>query len=185
LLVTVDASGKAQPEFKPLDVFRWAEVTVHAETVATIADAVDNAAKAIDDARQEADARPVAVRIRMACADELYRQVAEDLEQFRFELAARAGDQVWVEKIKLEQVGETREVAPAITGDATSELRVTLSDLRSDAEATKAIFAAGDCGKLRKMLPPDFRGIFSGDNDGDIFDVAALLLTSGALEDAE
>ncbi len=182
LLVTVDPSERAQPDFQPLDVFRWVEVAVGAQAAVSTADAVELTVQAIDDARQEADHRPLAVRVRLACAAGVYRQVTEDMERFRFELAAQAGNQVWVEKIKPEHVGETREEVPAITGDALSELRGTLADLRSDPEATKAIFAGGDCGKLRKVLPPDLRNVFDEQNHDDFFDLATVLLSAGTGE---
>jgi DNA repair exonuclease SbcCD nuclease subunit len=183
LLVTMDADGRAQPEFRALDVFRWAEVVVEAQAATSLEHAVDIAAEAIDDARTEADGRPLAVRVRPTYASDVYRKVAENLEQFRFELVARAGDEVWVEKIKPQHVGEAQEEAPAITGDAVSELRATLADLRSDPEVTKAIFAEGDCGRLRKVLPGDLRNVLDDKNHQDIFDLAAVLLNAGQREE--
>jgi DNA repair exonuclease SbcCD nuclease subunit len=183
LLVTVDEGGRAQPEFRALDVFRWAELTVEARAATSKAEALDITAKAIEDARQEVEDRPVAVRVRVACAPDVYRQVAEDLVQFRFDLAAQAGNQVWVEKIKPQAIEETQEAAPAITGDAASELRGSLADLRADPDATKATFAEGDCGKLCKLLHGDFRKVLQDQNLNDIFELATVLLSAGQTEE--
>jgi DNA repair exonuclease SbcCD nuclease subunit len=180
LIVTVDESGLAHPEFRALDVFRWTEVVVEATSAASMEDAVDLASKAIDDARQGADERPLAARIRVACTANVYAKLAVNLEQFRFELAARAGDQVWIERIKLSQPEETVGETPAFSGDAASELRRTLAEFRSDPEMIKAVFAVGDCGKLRKVLPEDLRNILDATDHDDIFDRASVLLSTGS-----
>jgi DNA repair exonuclease SbcCD nuclease subunit len=178
LLVTVDAAGNAQPEFRALDVFRWAEIAIDVQAAVAKADVLSLASQAIDDARQEADGRRLAVRVRLACGADVYRKAVEDLEQFRFDLAAKAGDQVWVEKIKPQYVRATRETAPTITGDAASELRATLADLRSDPEEIEAIFADGECGKLRKLLRAELRDVMDEKNYDDIFDLATVLLSA-------
>jgi len=179
LLVTVDDGGRVQSEFRPLDVFRWSAVVVEAHAAPTMEEALNTAAKAIDDAREEADDRPLGARVRLACSPGVYRHVAQDLEQFRFNLASLAGNQVWIEKIKLQLVGESQESASAITGDAASELRATLSDLRSDSEKIEAIFAEGDCGKLRKLLHAELRYVLDDQNSDEIFDLATVLLSAG------
>ena len=47
LLVNVDASGQAVPEFRPLDVFRWETVLVNAAAAESIAEVIDAAARAL------------------------------------------------------------------------------------------------------------------------------------------
>ena len=99
--------------------------------------------------RQGADGLPLAVRVLLSCLETVYRQVAEDLDQFRFELAARSSDQVWVEKIKPQQVADSPEAVPDITGDAATELRATLAELRSDPKRSRHL-AAGDAANSEK-----------------------------------
>lgn len=183
LLVTVDAARRAQTSFRALDVFRWAETVVDAMAATSLADAVDIATRTIDDEKQGADGRPLAVRVRLSCSANMYRLVAEDLDQFRYEIAARAGDQVWVEKIKPRQVEKTQEAAATITGDAASELRVTLADLLSDPASIKAIFTEGECGKLRKVLTGDLRNILDEPDHKDIFELASAFLNAGSSEE--
>jgi hypothetical protein len=160
-----------------------AEVGIDAQSAASLADTIEVAAKAIDEARQDADGRPLAVRVRVACAPDVYRKVVDRLEQFRFELAAAAGHQVWVEKIKPQCGGETEKAPSAIMGDAASELRATLAEFGSDPDAVKDIFAAGDFGKLRKVLPTDLRNFLDDRNYDDIFDLASVLLSAGRGEE--
>jgi DNA repair exonuclease SbcCD nuclease subunit len=185
LLVTVDDAKRAQTSFRSLDVFRWAEVSVDGVEASSLTDAVDIAVRTIDDERQNAEGRPLAVRVRLTCSASIYRRVAEDLDQFRFELAARAGDQVWIEKIKPKQVDEPGEGAPTITGAASSELRATLEEYRSNPEAIKAVFSAGDCGRLRKALPSELRNILDDKNYDEIVERATVFLGGSLKEEDE
>jgi DNA repair protein SbcD/Mre11 len=178
LLVTVDAHWRADPEFRPLDVFRWEEVAVDAAEAASITEALDAAVKALADARDQAEGRHLAARIVLSCCDAVHRQIAENMTEFRADLIGQAGPSIWVEKIRLAIIGAKQDSEPVLTGDADSELRAVLAELRLDPEAAKAIFAAGDCGKLKKLLPSELRGVFSDRRD-DIFDLAATLLRGG------
>jgi DNA repair protein SbcD/Mre11 len=178
LLVTVDAHGQAAPEFRALDVFRWENVAVDAAEAGSSAEALDATAKALADARDQAEGRKLAARILLSCCDRVHRQIAENMAEFRFDLAGQAGLSVWVEKIKLTIVGDKQEFEPVLTRDADSELRAVLAEYRSDSEAAQALFGAGDCGKLKKVLPTEIRGVFGDDRD-EIFDLAAMLLRGG------
>jgi exonuclease SbcD len=192
LLVTVDAHGRAEPEFRALDVFRWEVVAVDASEAASIAEAKDAAVKALADARDQAEGRPLAARVTVSCRDTIFRRIADNMDEFRFDLAGQAGRDVWVEKIKLALVGEVQRVESTVTGDAASELRAVLSELLADPAETKELFASGDCGKLKKVLPSELcdvleanpnevsevRDVFIANRD-EIFDRAAVLLRGG------
>jgi exonuclease SbcD len=185
LLVTVDDARKVETSFRALDVFRWAEVAVDAVAATSLADAVESAAKTIDDERQDTDGRPLAVRVRLSCSATVFRLVADDLDHFRYELAARVGEQVWVEKIKPRQVDEAEEQVPTVSGDAASELRATLAELRADPEALRAVFSAGECSKLRKALLNEHRTMLDGKDCDEIIEMAAVFLGGGPMEEDE
>ncbi len=193
LLVTVDAHWRADPQFRPLDVFRWAEVPVDSAAAESREEAMDAAVKALADARDQAEGRPLAARVILSCCEAVHRQIAENMTEFRFDLAGQAGPGVWVEKVKLALVGEEQRVVSTVTGDAASELRAVLAEFRSDPAAAKGIFSSGDCGRLRKLLPLGIRDVREISRDGiseevrelfdanrdDIFDRAATLLSGG------
>src|SRR5205814_618506 len=98
-----------------------------------------------------------------------------------FDLAGQAGGDVWIEKIKLVCAEEEPIAEPTLTEDAVSELLAVLAELRGDGESAKAVFASGDCGKLRNVLPANLRGVFESDLDG-ILDRAGSLLAIGRAE---
>jgi len=181
LLVTVNSHGVTEPEFRALDVFRWEVLPVNATEAGSTAEALDAAVNAVADAKVQAEGRPLAARVVLACRDVLYRQLAKDLKQFRFDLAGQAGGDAWIEKIKLAIVGEKESAEVTFLGDAAAELRSILTELRSDLHAARSVFASGDCGKLMHLLPPELRDVLDNNRD-DIFDRATALLGAGASE---
>lgn len=183
LLVSVDAQQRAIVDFQAIDVFRWAEVKVDAKTAGSTADALLAAQTAIAEQRDQAEGRPLAVRIVVTCGDGAQRQVVADVEQFRADLAGRVDPDIWVEKIRFERVGATTDPLESLTGDADSELRAALSELRNDSVSTSELFNEGDCGKLKKALPPELRTTLEKRRE-DIFSLARSFLESAA-EDNE
>ena len=62
LLVAVDDHGRAEREFRPLDVFRWKVVAVDGTDAESIPESLDLAAKALAEASSQADGRQLAAR---------------------------------------------------------------------------------------------------------------------------
>jgi DNA repair exonuclease SbcCD nuclease subunit len=183
LLVTVTPDGLAEPEFRPVDVFRWGIVSVAVSDAESPTEALDAAALAVADAKLQADGRPLAARVMLSCREPLYRRLAAGLKEFRLDLASHAGCEVWIEKVKLATLGQEVVDDPRPNGDATAELRGALAELRFDLEAARVAFASGDCGKLVRLLPPDVRGAIDANRDA-IFDRATVLLGAVAPEQA-
>ncbi len=181
LLVTVSSDGLAEPEFHPVDVFRWESVSAVATEAQSSMEALEAAALAVAEAKFHADGRPLAARVMLSCREPMYRQLAAGLKQFRLDLASQAGCDVWIEKVKLVIGGQEAPAEAVVTEDAAAELRSVLGELRSDLDAAHAAFAAGDCGKLLKLLPPEVRGIIDASRD-DILDRSTALLDAIASE---
>lgn len=175
LLVTVDHRGRATPEFRALDVFRWERIDVDATSAETVAEALTTATEAVASARDGTDGRPTAARVRLTCAPRVYREIMGNPEAFRMDLAGQAGRDVWIEKTKLLQAGADQGSQPTLGGEATSELLATLTELRSDPASVSAVLTDGVCGKIRKTLPPEVRDAFGAQLD-DIWDRASALL---------
>lgn len=177
LLVSVDGNGQAVPEFRSLDVFRWETVAVNAATAETVADVLESARAALSDARDGADGRPLAARLVISCSESMSLSIAADPEQFRADVRGQAGSDVWIEKIKLAHTPAPQAEEPTLSEDAASELRAVLDDLRSQPDDAKAVFAAGDCGRLLNRLPPDLRAALE-QSWSDVFARASALLQS-------
>jgi DNA repair exonuclease SbcCD nuclease subunit len=181
LLVTVDASGNALPEFRPLDVFRWEIVHVNAATAESVSDALESARTTIAEARDNADGRPLAARVIIRCSESIALSLASNPEQFSADLRGQVGGDVWIEKIKLAHSRVARADLATLSEDASSELRAVLDELQSRPDEARAIFTSGDCGKLLNRLPHDLRAAFEQSWD-EVFDRASALLRAGAAE---
>ncbi len=157
LLVKVDGRNVARPEFRALDVFRWEEVAVDAINSTTLDDAIEAAVKEVADASAQADGRTLAVRVKVSCNESIHRHITENMERFRFDLAAQVGSDVWIEKIRPKLVVERQREDSNGGGDAGAELRTVLAGLRSNPQSMDSIFASDDCGRLKKALPHELR----------------------------
>jgi len=175
LIVEVDASDRAKPEFHALDVFRWEHLKVDAsehERLADVKAAVDDA---ISEARGKAEGRPLAVRVEISLRPETYVEISKNPVEFRLDLAASAGRDVWIEKVKLVRAAVAETAGFTLEDDARAELFGALTALRSDTE--KDPFAEGDLGKLRKLLPADILKSFDS-QQSEVWERAAALLQS-------
>jgi DNA repair protein SbcD/Mre11 len=181
LLVTVDGDARAITEFRPLDVFRWGTVAVDALTAESVVDVLELARTELSDARDRADGRPVAARVVISCSEAVGSSLAADPEQFRADLRGQAGADVWIEKIKITPICTAPVEEPTLSEDAASELRAVLAELRSQPDDTRAVFAAGECGKLLNRIPPDLRNAFEQSWD-DVFTRASALLQARPTE---
>lgn len=175
LLVSVDAGRQVNVDFRALDVFRWAVVSIKVGAGCSFEQAVEATADAIEEKRLDADGRPIGVRVELTCEADLFRRLADGLDGFRFELAALAGDQVWIEKVRPRLPATSPNTSIGLAGDAASELHTTLAEMRADPSTPKQLFARGDCDNLRKKLPSDFRKLFD-DQHEEIFDLAMAFL---------
>ncbi len=90
---------------------------------------------------------------------------------------------MWIEKIKVAPTCTAQAEEPTLSEDAASELRAVLDELRSHPDDARSVFAAGDCGKLVKRLPPDLRAAFEQSWD-DVFARTLALLQARPLESA-
>ena len=183
LLVTVDGYERAVTEFRPLDVFRWETVAVDASTAESVADVMESALAELTDARDRADGRPLAARVVISCSESVRSYLAANPEQFRADLRGQAGAQVWIEKIKIALLDTAPVEEQTLSEDAASELRAVLDELRCQTDDARAVFAAGDCGRLLNRLPPDLRNAFEQSWD-DVFARASALLQGTPRESA-
>ena len=175
LLVTVDGGARAVTDFRALDVFRWETVTVDASAGESVADVLESAMAELTDARDRSDGRPLAARVVISCSESVRSCLASDPEQFRADLRGQAGAGVWIEKIRVTPISTRPVEEPTLSEDAASELRAVLDGLRSQPDGARAVFAAGECGKVLNRLPPDLRNAFEQSWD-DVFARALALL---------
>jgi DNA repair exonuclease SbcCD nuclease subunit len=163
LLVSVDSSGRTEPEFRPLDVFRWIARSVDVTGMRSVDEVLDAAGAAVSDAAGLADVQAAALRIELAgrspLHDALEAQYESLTDQVRSLALGEFGGRLWLERLVIRTSREDAATEPetVLTEDALSEIRGVLSDLRSDPRQIAAWLEDDECGNLLKKLPPEIR----------------------------
>lgn len=162
LLVTVDDSGRATPEFRALDVFRWNLCRVEADGAVDAEDLLGRVADRVAGLVEAGEGRPVAARVEVAGACRAHDRVGRDPEGWAQQVRAAAidasGGRVWVEKVKI-RTKPPRDAVPAADLDGPiGELLGYLGELRDDPARFEQLVAE-TLGELRTRLPFDMREI--------------------------
>jgi len=185
-LVTVVDGAVTGVEHRELDVLRWSlcEVDVggSADTPdAAVDEALSRVAGALQQALDDADGRPVAVRLILTGVSAAHAELQAEREHWEQEFRAVAtglgGAGVWLEKLVL-HTRSPRSVS-GVADDALGGLLTTLAALKSSPDDEALADLAGDFSALSRKLPADLR---SGPDPFDPADPAQL---RGALSDVE
>jgi DNA repair protein SbcD/Mre11 len=184
-LITV-RPGRTDVVHRDLDVVRWAQIEVDASGAADLEEVCTAARAGINQARDEAEGRPVAARIvvsgRSAAHAELWRE-RERLEAELRVLAQDYGD-VWLEKVRVTTSPPQLSGDPAAEGVGAGELIEgilrTAQELRADGDALrKAIEKSQLWHKIPKeVLGPEHLDMTVQQWQGQLLDEAADLLTA-------
>ena len=159
-LITVDHGRIASVEARALDVVRWAQLTVDAESASEVDDVADRARASLEAAVRTAEGRLLAARLTVVGRSAAHARIEAEPAAFEARLRALAsdvgdGERVWLEKIAL------RTAAPFDLGgaierdDAVGELVRALRGMAGD-EALLAELCA-ELGELRAKLPAELR----------------------------
>ncbi|MCC6156931.1 MAG: DNA repair exonuclease [Deltaproteobacteria bacterium] len=173
MMVRVTDGRVAEPEFVALDAARWALVEVDAAGCGDGETAIERVEAAAAGSIDEAEGRPVALRIRVRGSCPAHRDIVADHERWTAE-ARQAVTNVsrsrgWVEKVAWETSAPTD--AKSIGSDFDLEriaddpelVAAAMIEMRKDDEA------------LKKKLPRDLHDLFGADNAPDAADTCALL----------
>ena len=165
LVVRVGTDRTAKPVFHPLDVFRWAKLTIDCTNMADRDAILNRAADEFDAAIQHSEGRPLAVRVELTGATALHDGLLADAEGLSSALRGRAfeqGDRLWIEKVHV-QTSRSMEDQPDDTlgEDALSELEAVIADWHADRTKVEAVLAEGDVAALAGKLPSELQ---RGDN---------------------
>jgi hypothetical protein len=156
-LVAVDDGKIASVEHHPLDVLRWAVCDADVSEAADMDAVLDCAQAALSRQKDDADGRPLAVRLRLSgsCAAhaELHAHEEQCIAELR-SLAGRMGD-VWVEKVVL-QTGFRLETA-FLRQRSDSLGHILQSIDRWDENASDFDELIRSLDDLKRRLPPELR----------------------------
>jgi len=154
MLVTVDAKGRPEADFRALDVLRWVRISVDASGLEDGYEVIDRVSERIEACLEENEGLPLAARVEIIGMSVAHRDLVSDPERWGNEIrsaAVSAGSgQVWVEKIGLHTISMARMDAGR-TGGPIDELLQYLDDLGADPEQLAGL--AKDLADLTKRLP--------------------------------
>ena len=105
LLVHVDDDHTVSREFVPLDVFRWEQCRLDASQAESPEGVLDLFDAGLRQQLQSVEGRPLAVRVEVQGATEAHAALVSSPDQWvneiRNQAMSLAGDQVWIEKVRL------------------------------------------------------------------------------------
>ena len=164
MLVTVDDSGRANTDFRSLDVIRWLKCEVDASGAESGYDVVDQIYGRLENLLEQSDDRPLIVRIEVFGASKAHDGIAANPERWRNEIRSAAidlgGGRIWIEKVNLHtkppferQVGELAE-------GPLGELLGLLDEIRSDPGRLRTLGESLD--DLLKKLPREVKDPHDG-----------------------
>jgi DNA repair exonuclease SbcCD nuclease subunit len=163
LLVTVGSDGRCEPEFRPLDVFRWERLPIDVSRMVSTDEIVEGVAAGFFDALCAADGQALGVRVELTGETPLHETLEAESIRLTDELRSRAisesSGQLWLEKLVVRTSGLTvsDESTSALREDALTEIAGVIAELRADAQLVSTLLKEGDCGDLFKKLPPECR----------------------------
>jgi exonuclease SbcD len=135
VLVTVDDRGRAEIEFKPLDVIRWEIVTVDSNGAENGYTVMDRFCNRLDTLLEKNEDRPLVVRVVIQGETTAHSELLANVDRWGNEIRAVAldtsGHRVWIEKIKFHTRLPTSE-KDLQTGDGAMGELVRLFDEFSD-----------------------------------------------------
>lgn len=178
-LVTLDQGRITAVEPLVLDEIRWDRRPIDMDGMESVEALGGAMAAALGDAVTQAEGRTLAVRLVLKGRTPLHRWLRADAERLAAEAeaaAARAGGDIWVERIVLETSDPLP--VPSSGGDALAELAGVIAELRRDETARLPL--AADLTALRAKLPTGALAAAGWTEEGE---EDALL--AGILADAE
>ena len=110
LLVTVGSDGRCEPEFRPLDVFRWALLPVEVTGMSSTDEVVDAAAAGFSEALSSSDGQSLGVRVELTGETALHEVLEAESVRLTDELRLRpdrVGGRLWVERLVRHATGRS------------------------------------------------------------------------------
>ncbi len=160
IVVTVEDETVTQIEKISLDVLRWTQTEIDLTDIEEHRDVLEKVRLTIEQERESAEDRPLAMRIKLTGATKLSDQLAafpERLEQQIKALGAEtAGDELWIERVENITTGK-HDLETALTDD--NVLGKLLKGIISTPDNADQIEGLEDkIAELRQKVPPEAFG---------------------------
>jgi exonuclease SbcD len=165
-----DGKIVGEPEFRALDVLRWAAVQVALDGAADMDALRQRARDALAGAADAAEGRPVIARLFLTGASELHADLLADPARTKAECQGAAfdlGREVYVDAVRM----QTRPAATAAENEALSQLRSAFEAAGADQDLTEGLLR--DLQALAEQVPANADGAVELPRDADA--IRALL----------
>jgi len=183
-LVSVADEHHVQVEPRSVDVFRWETCRVDSSRAETGDDLLDQLRERLDKLVDQADGRPLAVRVEVVGSSRVHQTVASEPLRWENEIRALGQDigdgNVWIEKVRLRTSPPVDiEAAQSIDGPIGELLRL-VKESRSDPELLA--WLGDQLAPLKDKLPrdlkegPDAIGLDSAENLRETLDHVEQML---------
>lgn len=155
-LVTVSTSGEVDIQFHALDVFLWEVCRIDATSAETVDDVLDSVSVQLQRLLDDADDRPLAVRIQISGATDVHAKLAAGQYEWKQQVRVTAmsvSDRIWVEKIRIHTTPARDISAETIDSGPVTELLQYFDELNDDESGLLELNQELD--DLRKKLPDE------------------------------
>lgn len=159
MLVTLDENGRAQPEFRSLDVFRWHHLEIDATGTERGDDILSQFESLLAEAMKNNAGLPLALRVSVSgvcSADSQFRSDPVRWEnEFRAAALGVAGENVWIEKVRFRTATDEDLGSLADTDGPIGELIHYVEKLTTDDHSLGELCAELD--SLMRKLPNELK----------------------------
>jgi len=175
-LVTVEEGQICDIQFQVLDVLRWFHLLVDLTDMLTGTASLNLVDQALRDALEEADGRPIAVRVELTGACGAHWEFFKDSHRWTNEIRAAGynidAEMVWVEKVKFNTLPPRSESLTSETLDSEGPLAEMIQSIDKNIQDDSVIqHFAHVLEPLRQKLPSQ---LTSGDENLDLTDAKFL-----------
>jgi exonuclease SbcD len=159
MMVTVGENGRAEAEFRPLNVIQWEKVTIDASDAKTGYDLVDLVSPPLETLLKSHTDLPLIIRVEVLGGTKSHFELAADPEHWTSEIRSMGIDssngRVWIEKVKFRTRPHPENQTDRLTDGPVGELLHHLDELQANPDLLKKI--AEPLNDLMSKLPRELK----------------------------
>jgi len=159
MLVNVDDKGRANVDFRPLDVVRWERCHVDASGVESGYDVVDRVSGQLEGLIHQSDGLPLIIRVEATGPCKAHTEITADPDRWINEVRSVAldssGGQIWIEKVKFHTTLPSDAGPGSVSEDPMAEILQVVDEIRNDPAKLQALSASLE--DLYKKLPKELK----------------------------
>jgi DNA repair exonuclease SbcCD nuclease subunit len=159
MLVTVDEKGRADAQFRRLDVIRWARCEISASEAEDAYAVIDAISEKLIELLEESEGLALIVRIEVIGASLAHGDLAGDPDRWTNEIRSAAIDlsqgRIWIEKVKLGTISPSQRESSTLSSGPMGEILRCLDEIGSDPDRLQSLSEPLDL--LIKKLPRELK----------------------------